>query len=322
MFHKSYIMSCFLLLAFTITGCFSRHNVTVSDDKQLFRIQKEIRPDKEYPKTIFSKIKTVLIGRCSNPTILGVGGIAVNTEGETIVSDKISGRLIVYPKDFTDCSKIKTIHHKSIKEPIDLLSYKDTLFVLDRFTKQIVVFNHKFKKINHFDLPFTQSPFHIHQHNDQLFITDPKSNSIFTISFDGALIRSINHINHKELSYPIDLTTSSDGNHYIINGLNREIIVVDSEFQFITQFGNTDKNPSMIVYPKIIDIDFDGHIYINDAVLNTINVFSPDGSLTYSIDDRFFPSGLDPTSFTILNTNQMLIFNQQNSSILIMETHL
>jgi NHL repeat len=76
---------------------------------------------------------------------------------------------------------------------------------------------------------------------------------------------------------PSDVTVNTEGNIFILDGVNHCVKVFNSGGQHLLTFGQRGENPGDFIYPLGFDIDRKGLLYVADTGNRRIQVFSEEG---------------------------------------------
>ena len=86
--------------------------------------------------------------------------------------------------------------------------------------------------------------------------------------------------------YPQDFTLDANGLMYVISRGTEEIgmrvskVTMDHEFQ--GQFGTAGQSDGQFIWPRSIDLDKSGNVYVSDEYLNRISIFDAEGAFQSS----------------------------------------
>ncbi len=101
----------------------------------------------------------------------------------------------------------------------------------------------------------------------------------------GITVTPVEHlfdISHN-FSQPSDVSVSTDGNIYVVDGVNNSIKVFDSNGKYIFSFGKKGRKAGEFNLPLGLDIDSSGYIYIADSGNSRVQMFSSEGRYISSI---------------------------------------
>jgi len=305
----------FLLILLFSLGCYSPSKPNLINQDENIKIQTIINPGPEPINSILKGALTLLWKPCEYPQILKVGGMTVLEDGRLFISDMIANKIIIYSPNFTDCGNISYFSNNQFNKPIDIASNDKNIFILDGKDKLIHQIDYNLTTVQEIPLPFSDNPSKIHTNNQFIFIIDSPAHSIFILDLNGNLLKTITSLGNNKLTYPIDITSSSNDTYFIIDGGQRKIFEVDLNFNIIS---NSFNNQFQTSFPVSIQQSENGIIYINDMVMRTIKILLPNGIIVNQINEKII-NDFSPTAIQLIDNSHLVIFNSKDHSLYFVE---
>ncbi|MFH1728612.1 MAG: NHL repeat-containing protein [Pseudomonadota bacterium] len=136
--------------------------------------------------------------------------------------------------------------------------------------------------------------------------------------FEYSYCIAYTHVKHlfdirHEFNNPSDVSVSSVGNIYIVDGVNSQVKIFNNSGKYIGFFGGPGSEKGQFEMPLGIDIDDNGAVYIADSGNHRIQTFKSDGSFLYSINiPASSESPSDPTDIAVVKNNIFVVDNDNN----------
>ena len=83
---------------------------------------------------------------------------------------------------------------------------------------------------------------------------------------------------------PSDVCTADNGDLYLVDGVNNQIIVLDTAGRQKLLFGSSGEGPGEFNHPLGIHISAEGHVFIADSGNRRVQVFDEEGHFLYLFD--------------------------------------
>ncbi len=233
-------------------------------------------------------------GQFRDPT-----GIAV-TDTEVLVSDSRNGRIQVFDHDGNFLRQFSGSDLATLRRPMNLVVYKQELYVADYWQDQIFVFTLAGELIRtigqagsgpgQFNAPGGVAV----GENGDLYVADFYNQRVQKLSASGEFIRQWGTtgkvgIFAGQLNYPTDVAILSNDTLFVADGYNDRVQVFAADGGFITKWGGPlalnikGSINGWFQTVSSIDIDSDGFIYTADFYNNRVQIFSSDGQFITSI---------------------------------------
>ena len=84
-------------------------------------------------------------------------------------------------------------------------------------------------------------------------------------------------------SMPTDCAVASNGDLYVLDGVNHRVVVYDAEGRFQRQFGSQGSDPGQFQFPLGITVTQAGHVYVADSGNSRFQVLSSAGDLIEAV---------------------------------------
>jgi DNA-binding beta-propeller fold protein YncE len=121
-----------------------------------------------------------------------------------------------------------------------------------------------------------------------------------------------------EFSAPSDVSVSTNGRVYVVDGVNSRIKIFNSEGKFISSFGEKGSEKGRFMYPLGIDTDNSGKVYVADSGNHRVQIFDPNGTFIAEIKMPPKSKPADPTDVSVDNSqSRCYIVDNDNHSILV-----
>ena len=216
----------------------------------------------------------------------GPYGIAFNSRGEMIVSERGSYRIAIF--DIRG-QRIRTFgsYGDSPEQMIFprgiAIDDTDNIYVssqhkLQKFTSNgelITYVGRRGSKEGEFDVPRGLA-----LHNNQVYVCDHNNHRIQVFDLDLNFIQSVGSYGkgRGEFDAPIDLKFDPDGYMYVAEHGNRRVQLLDRNGHFIRVFGEKGNG----IFPSALNI-FDKYVYVSDYGDDCVVVYETSGQFVTSI---------------------------------------
>lgn len=299
-----------LIFLFSIS-CYNPPQTGLIYNNDNIKVSHIITPGPGPINSILDGTIALLWKRCEYPKILKVGGMTILEDGRLLISDMVSNEIIIYPANFSDCENIDYYLNASIGKPIDISNNDKHIFILDGLKKIIYQLDYDLLLVNKIPLSFSKKPSKIHIYSQFIFIIDSTAHSIFMLDLKGNLLKKITSIDDNSLFFPIDIISSLNDTYFIIDGIKRKLVHVDSDFIISPSSLN---NQTLTQFPSTIQENKDGIIFLNDMVMGKVQILFPNGKTFDQIDDKFI-NKFSPTAIQLIDNNHIVIFNSNDHSL-------
>jgi len=306
------LINSVIILLFTV-GCYSNHSFEMNEGSYL-TLSNTIGLQNYGDKSLFHQLKHVLVGPCSSPNIIEVGGITGGSDGHLLLVDKKSSMIYNFPSENQSCGDIKSKFLKGTESLSDIIYHKDKYFVLDDKLKHIFVLDLEMNIVESLLLDSAKSPQKLMTIENNLYVIDPPKNQIIHVELETnnqSIIKSNDSIS---LWLPQDFTHSSSGYVFILNELGRHILVSDESFSTSQEIEIAFKDV-LLLFPKTIQYHPNGQLIIYDAGTRDILFIRPNGELVTTLSTEFSSNKIFPSDFTLLNDESIAIVDRVNQSI-------
>lgn len=175
----------------------------------------------------FDIIRDLSGGRLANPA-----GLFVSPDGYQYVADADRKQVVV----FNERGEFSATYEAAQPfMPVDVVGFKNRLYVSDYDGNQVVVFD----------------------------------------TTTGDVLQTIGGIGQEEGFFrrPLYLTIDGEGNLFVVDSLNFRIQMFDADGVFLKTFGWYEAGPGGLARPKGIDVDRSGHLYSVDAAFGVVQIF-------------------------------------------------
>jgi DNA-binding beta-propeller fold protein YncE len=185
---------------------------------------------------------------------------------------------------------------------------KGNIYVADLYNGKISIFTSKGKFIKYFaydtnNASFLASPAGLRIYNNDLFVTDIKTNRVLEYSLSGEKVLELTTATAKDdtLNAPNAVTIDADKNIYVSDTGNQRIVVYDKKGKFIRIINGTKdgKGDSKFVNPRGVGVQPNGTLLMVDNMTHFIYGFDKNGKQKFqfggigSDNDQFYlPNGL------------------------------
>ena len=219
-------------------------------------------------------------------------GIAYNSRGETIVSERYSHRVSIIDNRG---HKIQTFgsHGDSPDQMIGprgiAIDNMDNIYVssehkLQKFTSNgelIKCIGERGGKEGEFNVPRG-----VTLHDNQVYVCDSDNHRIQVFDLNLNFVRSIGSCGNRraKFSEPRDVKFDTVGNMYVADCSNSKVQVLDSSGHFIRTFD--DEGERKLVLPSGLHIIADKYVYISDLSGDCIVVYETSGQFVTSFGRR------------------------------------
>lgn len=168
-----------------------------------------------------------------------------------------------------------------------------------------------------------QHPMGLYVYNTMnLFVADHDNHRIVRFDKDLNWIMELSPESHWDymtfFSFPLDIFVSFHGDYFVVDGEDRGIVKLDSEFSPLVTFGGYDWGEGSLSRPVSIHISLDDLVLVSDNKLSRIFVFDYYGNFLYSFGDGFLkrPRGVFADSNNLVYVvdqyfNKIYIFDIQ-----------
>lgn len=302
-----------VVIFFLTIGCYSNPSFEVNDDDHL-SLSKTIDLKNYGEKSIIHQMKHLLIGPCSLPNIIEVGGITSGANEHLLLVDKKSSMIYSLPLEKQNCGNINSKYLIETESLTDIIYHDDSYFVLDDKLNHIFILDLDLNIVESLLLDSAKSPQKLMIIENNLLVIDPPKNQIILIDLETNNQSIIKSNESTNLWLPQDFTHSSSGHVFILNELGRQILVSDVTFSSSQEIDFAFKDISLL-FPKTIQFHPNGLLIIYDAGIRDILFIRPNGELVTTLSTEFSSHKIFPSDFTLLNDESIAIVDRVNQSI-------
>ncbi len=242
--------------------------------------------DQDLPEGLFSKMLGLFVGpeqtfKMNQPT-----DMVVDEMGRLLIVESEAGYISLYSqKDGkwinTDRVSLLEIHH-----PTSITAGPDKIYVSDLMGGNVHILDYDLNLIGSIDHPDMQRPSGLCYDSfaNRVLIADPPSNRVFVFSPGGEYVSHIGRggFASSQLRSPIAMTVDPKNGHiFVVDAMSRKVKIYDTDFHYISSFGQYDQVPGSFAFPKGIALAVDGTLFVGDAAFGNIQMFNPTGALLF-----------------------------------------
>ncbi|NPB04162.1 MAG: 6-bladed beta-propeller [Thermotogae bacterium] len=224
-------------------------------------------------KSLWAKIKSFLFGEETEERIIKPAGVYADEEVLAVADQGLKGLLVFYLKE----KKYKVVY--GFPSPVDVVRYKDKLFVSDSVLgKVFVVSLKKAKTVGKVGEGTLERPvgLALDEKRRRLYVVDTLKGKVFVFDPDrGNLLFSFG----ENLARPTYCELDKEGYLYLSDSLNAKVRKFSPEGKLVFSFGERGNAIGTFANPRGIAVDRDGHIYVSDTLFSVIQVFDQKGEL-------------------------------------------
>ena len=224
-------------------------------------------------------------------------GIAINHQGEIVVSERGSGHISTYTPSG---KKIRTISLRGLILLDIALGTDGDIFITEETKKSIRRYSPKGRLLKSTGVRQLQidSPDYIavNTWNKKVYITDNNCYQIHVLNSDftfSATFPGETGSDEGQFEFPCGITCDRAGNVYVADTANHRVQVFTAEGTFLRMFGSHGEGKGELDWPLHIALDpSNEHVYVSEGNNYRISVFSHDGHFVTSFGVGFRPYGL------------------------------
>ena len=210
-------------------------------------------------------------------------GVAVDTEGNVWVSDRVRNRIIAFDKSGKFLREIGVggTADGQIKDPRSLaVAPNGNIWVAEVGNKRLQQFTPTGTFVSKITKTEFSEPWGIAVSPDgKIWVADSGSQKVFQFKADGTYIQNRNTtqiVPGGGVPYGID--TDAYGNAWIAMQSTNKVAEVDSNLNTIFSFGSQGSGPGQLNLPNDVAVSDSGNILVTDDLNSRVQVFKPDGS--------------------------------------------
>ena len=244
-------------------------------------------------------------------------GVAVNSKGHLIVTERGSGRIIIYneSQSYKQIQKFNTHGNAPVGVTID---GDDNIYVSDREKHIVQKFaangqfllavgtkgDHKL----HFDEPCELG---YNKYNEKIYISDHRNNRVQILNTDLTFHSIIN------ISQPDGVAFDSIGNTYIASYSEHNVMVFDSNGKLLRTFGMQGSGSGQLTAPLGITISNTDIVYVAEMDGHRISIFKTNGEFIHSFGKIGLGKGQfkGPAGIAINNNGYIVVTDRENGRI-------
>ncbi|XP_006822904.1 E3 ubiquitin-protein ligase TRIM45-like [Saccoglossus kowalevskii] len=258
-----------------------------------------------------------------------LANIAVNSDGDIVVTDPEGHRVVIYDSKLTLKKEIRFKQFSSHFSPCGVSFSKDgKLVISDTPNSQIVITDiegniiscHSNEKIKYPE-GLVVCP------DGQVHVIDRGTlgkHCIHTVTLDGQHIRTLigKELERGEFEFPSSVAINSNKDVILADSGNDRVLVFDATFSYQFAFGCYGDRDGQFSWVTGIAVDGEGNIYVCDSNNRRIQVFCSDGKFLYCVvttsDGLIDPRGIcitqdNPQKLIVLDANTLKIFKMKNA---------
>jgi sugar lactone lactonase YvrE len=260
-------------------------------------------------------------------TTIGAGldrpqGIAVDSSGNTWVTDKNLNRLVMYDKGGTFVRQITGPTESPIKEPRWIeVAPNGNLWVAEVTNKRLRQFTPTGGVVSTITNAAFVEPFGVASApGSVLWVTDPGAKKVFQFKEDGTLIRTMSGVGNGALNatdVPFGLDIDDFGNAWVaMQGSNR-ILEVSTSGAAVFSIGSSGSEQAHLSAPQDVAVAVSGNIFVSDGLNNRIQEFKPDGTFLRKFGSTGVTNAqfVEPRGIDIVPGNQLVVADAGNHRI-------
>lgn len=122
-------------------------------------------------------------------------------------------------------------------------------------------------------------------YNERLYIADSCNHFIGIYTLEGKFVTSfgVEGLGAGEFNGPANCAFDAQGNIYVVDSGNFRINSYSADLKFRFSFGKSGIGEGSFIRPYDIAIDGVGRIYLSDFILNSVQIFTPQGKYLESL---------------------------------------
>jgi streptogramin lyase len=210
-------------------------------------------------------------------------GVAVDTEGNVWVSDRVRNRIIAFDKSGKFLREIGVggTADGQIKDPRGLaIAPNGNIWIAEVGNKRLQQFTPTGTFVSKITKTEFSEPWGIAVGPDgKIWVADSGSQKVFQFKADGTYIQNRDTtqiVPGGGVPYGID--TDTYGNAWIAMQSTNKVAEVDSNLTTIFSFGSQGSGPGQLNLPNDVAVSDSGNILVTDDLNSRVQVFKPDGS--------------------------------------------
>lgn len=212
--------------------------------------------------------------------------------GKTSILEKKLRITDFEPKPFFKCNYTLMEGQKETKPFIDAVyDKKGMLYVL--LKDEIKIFNPNGAMASQIKTPFNSSAKLKIDDKDNIYVLDTNKKTIFKINHEGKILLEIRDLSESgdtlKLDTPIDFAIDNKNRIFLLDQVLCRIIVFDNSANITAAIGAKGNAASQMSFPKAIETDKKGNIYLLDEGSLSLKIFTPTFDIikTISLNENF-----------------------------------
>ncbi len=238
--------------------------------------------ERDFEKSSKQKLVEAVAGEGEVDAFDGPFGVAVNVNGQILVSDL-----------YHQVVKVMNMGNAEIT-PFGALRFRNNLgittdsqgrvYVADGKAQKIMVLSAEGEPLHAIGNGETlEKPAYLAVNNalGRLYVSDPKAYAVKVFSLEGEFLFEFGDKGGEDGQFnaPQGLAIDKDDQVYVADMLNARIQVFSAEGEFIRKFGSRGYLKRQFETPKDLAFDSEGHLYVVDSRRPNFRIFNPDGTL-------------------------------------------
>jgi 6-bladed beta-propeller/NHL repeat len=209
-------------------------------------------------------------------------GVAVDSEGNVWVIDRINNRVVAYDKTGSFLRQIGTpgTGDGQINEPRGIaVAPNGNIWIAEAGSnKRVQQFTPSGTFVSKVTNVAFAEPWGVATGPEgALWVTDPGSKKVFIYKESGTLVRTISNVSGFNL-VPYGLDLDRFGNAWIALQGSNSVLALNPNGGIVESFGGLGSQPGQFNAPFDIAVADSGNILVTDDLNNRVQVFKPDGS--------------------------------------------
>ena len=316
------------MFMFGLVGCASTSQTTATinypDDipQPFLSLEQVIEGAQDTPQGLFGRLLGIIVGPETQFTLNQPTDMVVDQLGRLLIVESEAGFISIYAKVEGEWVNTKRVRFPEILHPTSIAAGSDKIFVSDLMGGTVHIIDYEFNLVGTLEHADMLRPGGLcyDAHANRILIADPPAHRVFVFLSTGEFVAQIGQSGHLSgiLQSPIATTVNPEnGNIYVLDGMARKIKQYDSEFQFVSSFGEYDQVPGSFAFPKGLALAVDGTLFVGDAAFGNIQLFDHNGALLFYFGETGTGPGqfLMPRSLFIDQEQHLYVADPYNNRI-------
>ncbi len=250
--------------------------------------------------------------------------VVVDEAGRLLVVDSEGGEILVYEvhADGWELSRHQQI--PGLAHPLCIESGDGRIFLTGLASPSISVLDPALRVIQVWENQgFVRPGDMAYDAEDQLlYVADPAAHAVFKLSMDGKLQQTIGREGVPEslLHFPTGVTVDQ-GEILALDGIARKVKRYSKDGVWISSFGEYDRVPGSLAFPKGICVSSDRVLFVCDAAFANVQLFDRGGALLFMIGQTGSQPGefLMPRNIYMDGSQRLYVADPYNNRVQIFQ---